>query len=96
MKKKLFSYLTYNQILAKYAMDHCHFGYNKKAANKNTVIDVYHFNFFFGLENIESSPKQKKSMGFMDGGCCHVSHKNKIKLQNSEIRHKRKSIGLGG
>jgi len=45
--------------LAKSAVDHCHFGYNKKIANKNTAIDVYHLKFFFGLENIESSPKQK-------------------------------------
>jgi hypothetical protein len=46
--------------LAKSAVDHCHFGYNKKIAYKNTAIDVYHlFIYLFGLENIESSPKQK-------------------------------------
>jgi hypothetical protein len=47
LKKKLFSYLTCNQILAKSAVDHCHFGYNQKIANKNTAIDVYHFIFIF-------------------------------------------------
>jgi hypothetical protein len=59
LKKTLFSYLTCNQILAKSTVDHCHFGYNKSIANKNTAIDVYNFIICFWLENTESSPKQK-------------------------------------
>jgi hypothetical protein len=44
--------------LAKSAVDHCHFGYNKKIPTKTLPLMFISF-FFFGLENIESSPKQK-------------------------------------